>query len=70
MSATDEFEQYVGAFITGALQVKSALMASGARDAGQFDCPKCGCKVTVCLVGRRDHIRARCSTYLCLSMVQ
>jgi predicted RNA-binding Zn-ribbon protein involved in translation (DUF1610 family) len=40
------------------------------NDRGQFPCPKCGGEFTWWTVGRKRHVRGRCSNPGCLSFIQ
>lgn len=50
--------------------VTKRRMLEAPGEKGSFDCPKCGAKVEVRLVGRRDHARAACPTVGCWSLME
>ncbi len=56
-------------FIVRAMNAKADLLKAG-ETGGQFDCPKCGSKAKVWVVGGRKHARAACSTKNCLSLIE
>lgn len=59
----------LAAFIARTMEVKARLLDTPGEK-GSFDCPKCGAKVAVALVGRNSHVRAACSTTACWSLMQ
>lgn len=56
-------------FITKTIEAKARLLETPGEK-GSFDCPKCGAKVEVRLVGRKSHVRAACPTEDCWSLMQ
>lgn len=70
MSGEDKFGPYLLSFMTQAVQIKRAMLVTGAPDDGTFDCPKCGRLVTVRLVKPKNHLRAHCADRTCLSMIE
>jgi predicted RNA-binding Zn-ribbon protein involved in translation (DUF1610 family) len=59
----------LGPFIAQVMQTKARMLDSPGEK-GSFDCPKCGTKVEVRLIGRRNHARAACPTEGCWSMLE
>lgn len=62
-------DEVVGQFISLTMETK-ARMVGTPGETGEFDCPRCGAKVTVAVVGRNDHVRAACPTDGCLRLMQ
>lgn len=59
----------LGAFLALAMETKARMLETPGEK-GSFDCPKCGAKVEVGLVGRNNHARAACATEGCWSLVE
>lgn len=58
-----------GLFIAKAMETK-ARMLQAPGETGSFDCPKCGAKVEVRLIGPRHHSRAACPTKDCWNLIE
>ncbi len=56
-------------FIARTMETKARMLETPGEK-GSFDCPKCGAKVEVRLVGRTNHARAACPTEGCWSLMQ
>ncbi len=68
MSHDLDFEEVAVAAQAALLSVKSLDLKHG--EIGEVECPICRARMRCTVVGARRHVRAQCSTNLCLEILE